>query len=44
MPHFCLYARNLLMSEQKITFAHVPEMLLRPLGAHDSARSVGVVT
>ena len=44
MPHFCLYPRDLLMSEQKITFAHMPEMLLRPLGDHDSARTVGVVT
>jgi hypothetical protein len=32
------------MSEQKITFAHVPEMLLRPVVDHDSAKTVGVVT
>ena len=44
MPHFCLYLRNLLMSEQKSTFTHVPEIVLCPRGGHDSARRVGVVT
>jgi hypothetical protein len=43
VPYLRLYPRNLLLSEQEITFTYAHDMLIRPPSNHDPARGVGVI-